>query len=313
MKEFIRKDSSKIAIVGLLIIACILLIYYFHFFLKTDVIFTHLFYIPIILASLWWLRKGIAVAVFLALILLISHILSHLGTPIWTDAARASMFLIVGVLVVVLNQERLMLLDKMQSYTDILEKQLEKFRSEIIELQEKQQAILNNINDVIIVMDNNLNITWANRIAVEQYGDILGKKCYESFEWLGEPCSDCTAKEAFMDGEVKSMVKDIVLKNGTQLNLIVTCSPIRDRDGTITSVVEIFHDISEYKWAEDEIRKLTDNLEHVIERTADLKEKYGELEHLNTLFVGREDRMLEFKQRISELEKEIEQFKKGGK
>lgn len=312
MKEFVRKVNSKMTIVGLLLIACILLIYYFHFFLKTDIIFTHLFYIPIILSSLWWLRKGIAVALFLALILLISHILSPLSTPIWTDVARAFLFLTVGVLVAFLNQERLMLLDKMQSYTATLEKQLEKFKSEIIELKEKQHAIFNTISDAIIVIDNNLNIIWTNKIAIEQYGDIRGKKCYEAFEWLDEPCSECTAKEVFMNGKVKSLAKDIFLKNGTQLNFIVTCSPIRDRDGTIISVMEMFHDISEYKWAEDEIRKLTDNLKYVLESTADLKEKYAELEHLNTLFVGREDRIFEFKQRILELEKEIEQLKKGG-
>lgn len=312
MKEFIRKDSSKIAIIGLMVIGCLLLIYYFHFVLKTDVIFTHLFYIPIILSSLWWSRKGVAVAVFLGQILLISHILGPIDTPIWADTVRAFMFIIVGVLVVILNEERLGLLDELKSYTDKLEKQLEKFSSEVIELQEKHQATLNSINDAIVIMDNNLNITWANKVAVEQYGNILGKKCYEAFEWLNEPCSNCTAKEAFMDGEVKSMVKDIVLKNGTQLNFIVTCSPIRDLNGKTISVVEVFHDISEFRWAEDEIRKLTDNLEYIIEITADLKEKYAELEHLNSLFVGREDRIFEFKQRISELEKEIELFKKGG-
>ena len=45
--------------------ACSLTVYY-HAVLKEGVLFTHLFYTPVILAALWWKRRGIAVAVFLA-------------------------------------------------------------------------------------------------------------------------------------------------------------------------------------------------------------------------------------------------------
>jgi len=71
--------SYKIAVMGFLLIFCLLATYYFHFILKIEIIFTHFFYVPIILASLWWPRKGIVVAVFLASLLLVSHAL--IGCP----------------------------------------------------------------------------------------------------------------------------------------------------------------------------------------------------------------------------------------
>ncbi len=43
----------------------------------------------------------------------------------------------------------------------------------------------------------------------------------------------------------------------------------------------------------------------VKERTAELEEKIAEVERLNRLFVGRELRMKELKERIRELEKEL--------
>jgi hypothetical protein len=78
-----------------LIIACILT-YYYHSILGTGIIFTHLFYIPIILASIWWGKKGIFVAFFLAALILISHAIFLKGIPFVEDIIRAFMFIVIG-------------------------------------------------------------------------------------------------------------------------------------------------------------------------------------------------------------------------
>ena len=78
-----------------LLIACILT-YYYHATLKTGGLFTHLFYIPVILASIWWGKKGIFAAIFLGVLILISHTLFLTGMPISGDVVRAVMFVIIG-------------------------------------------------------------------------------------------------------------------------------------------------------------------------------------------------------------------------
>jgi hypothetical protein len=80
----------------LLLIACGLTYYYYHSSLATGAIFTHLFYIPIILASIWWGRKGIIVALFLGVLILLSHVFFLKGTPLIDDVIRAVMFLVIG-------------------------------------------------------------------------------------------------------------------------------------------------------------------------------------------------------------------------
>jgi len=53
-----QKEKYKIPVMVALISICCFLTYYFHAILETGRVFTHFFYIPIILAALWWRRKG---------------------------------------------------------------------------------------------------------------------------------------------------------------------------------------------------------------------------------------------------------------
>lgn len=62
-------------------------------------------------------------------------------------------------------------------------------------------------------------------------------------------------------------------------------------------------DITERKSSEDQIRKLNEELEkRVMERTSDLEAKISEIQRMNKLFIGRELRMKELKEKIKELE-----------
>lgn len=70
--------------------------------------------------------------------------------------------------------------------------------------------------------------------------------------------------------------------------------------------------ITARKQSEEKIRLLNEQLEQrVQQRTAELEQKNRELERMNKLFVGRELRMAELKERITELEKDIKEISAG--
>jgi hypothetical protein len=90
------KNIYKSGLMGILILVACILSYYYHAILGTGVIFTHLFYVPIILASVWWGKKGILVAFFLAGLILTSHVLFLKAVPFVDDIIRAIMFIVIG-------------------------------------------------------------------------------------------------------------------------------------------------------------------------------------------------------------------------
>ncbi len=115
-----------VAMAGLLIAATIL-IAYFHGVLGTATVFTHLFYIPIILAALWWGLPGMGIAVILALLLTISHRVFQINVVGLDDSFRAAMFIVVSGIVVMLRT-------KIVSTETALQKQAYELETRIREL-----------------------------------------------------------------------------------------------------------------------------------------------------------------------------------
>src|SRR5271169_1701532 len=96
------KEVFRFAMIIVLLTGACYLIYHFHIARQSDLAFTHAFYIPIILASYWWKRKGMVVSVFLSVFMIFSYFLGH-GHNIYPDLHRAIMFIAVSLLVVILR------------------------------------------------------------------------------------------------------------------------------------------------------------------------------------------------------------------
>jgi len=98
------KEKHKIIAMSILLIICVFLTYYFHAILGIDTVFTHFFYVPIILAPFWWKRKGLFVAIFLAVMLIISHVFLIENVPPINDYPRLLMFIAISSVVAMLSE-----------------------------------------------------------------------------------------------------------------------------------------------------------------------------------------------------------------
>lgn len=98
-------EKYKVTIIFILLAIALFFTYYFHAILKTGIIFTHFFYIPIILAALWWKRKGLVVALFLTFMLFLSDYIILKHAPGIDDIVRAFMFLVISSVVIILSEK----------------------------------------------------------------------------------------------------------------------------------------------------------------------------------------------------------------
>lgn len=109
------------------------------------------------------------------------------------------------------------------------------------------------------------------------------------------------AREA-AEGRRGTPFEHVILRaDGAEIPIEIVTQPVL-LDG-VKMILGVFRDISERKRAVEELRALNETLEQrVKERTAELEEKNAELGKMLKVFVGRELRMVELKERIKELE-----------
>lgn len=114
------QNRSKVALISILVLACLSMIVVFYGIFHTGTVFTHFFYIPIIMASLWWGRKGIAVAVILALSLVAAHLMMQPYFTTIDDYIRAVMYIVISVVVAILSERITRARERMRHFNLVL-------------------------------------------------------------------------------------------------------------------------------------------------------------------------------------------------
>jgi signal transduction histidine kinase len=139
-------EKLKFIIIFLLLLFCVALTVYCHFYLKIDVVFTHLFYIPIVIGAIWWRRVGCIISISFAIFLLTSIGISNCDIQ-WSDILRSSMFIIVGITVSqVMRHNREMIVK-------LIEQQ--KLEEAVNELNAKNRA-MDSLNSYLITNKKNI-------------------------------------------------------------------------------------------------------------------------------------------------------------
>ena len=106
-RHLLYEKYQKALLIIILILICEAANYYSHFVLHSELLFSHIFYIPIVLACFWWIKRGIWVAIFLAATYIALNLLSGLNTALALIIFRSSMFIGAGITVAFLRDQAL--------------------------------------------------------------------------------------------------------------------------------------------------------------------------------------------------------------
>lgn len=151
--------------------------------------------------------------------------------------------------------------------------------------------VIENTNSAVAIHDNELRYVYVSQRYLNEYKvkdkNIIGKHHYEVFPDLPQKWRD--VHQRVLKGEVLSADRDPYPRDdGTVEWTRWECRPWYEANGSVGGLIVYTEVITERVKAEQE-----------------LKQKIDELEKFNKLMVGRENRMIELKQEVNRLLKEL--------
>jgi len=173
----------------------------------------------------------------------------------------------------------------------------------LLESEEKYRMLAETSGDIILLQGLNGQILYINQTGLDFIGstrsEIEGKY---TTEFVSQEHTELLNKkfEQRLNGDTRTYHYEIGinLKSDQVIPLEINSSPII-QDGKTTSILVIARDITERKRAEIELKQYREKLEELVkERTLELEEKNRELEKYNDMFVGREFRIKELKEKL---------------
>lgn len=180
----------------------------------------------------------------------------------------------------------------------------------LYEAQQVFRALIENSPDIIARYDRDCQRTYVNPMYLK-VAQIPQQELLASSPLQHSPLPAASARvlqnllrKVLNSGVVDTI--DVIWPKEDNIDYWYNISafPEFDREGRVVSVMTVSRDITERKRVEEEIRTLNQELEQrVKDRTSELAAKNEELEKMNSVFVGRELRMIELKQKIEELER----------
>jgi two-component system CheB/CheR fusion protein len=167
-----------------------------------------------------------------------------------------------------------------------------KTEESLLRAKEEWERTFDSVPDLIAILDNQHRIRRVNEAMAKRLGckpeECIGMKCYEAVHGTTVPHEFCPHSLTLKDGREHTQE---VHEERLGMDLLVTTTPLLDKQGNMIGSVHIAHDITERKKAEDEVKR----------RVEELNAANEELLRFNRAMEGRELRMIELKKEINEL------------
>lgn len=133
------------------------------------------------------------------------------------------------------------------------------------------QAVIDSLDDELMVIDRDLRITQVNKAVLKRHGStkskVIGQHCYQVSHGVTEPCQPpscpCPVTKVWETGKpVRVSHTHLYDTRGEtqERDVDIIASPVRDSQGNITEVVELMRDVTETRRLEQQIREAHQHL-----------------------------------------------------
>ncbi|MBC7324370.1 MAG: diguanylate cyclase, partial [Moorella sp. (in: Bacteria)] len=139
--------------------------------------------------------------------------------------------------------------------TDITPRRI--LEEELQRLMAEKSLILDSLTELVVFLDRDMQIIWANRTAGQSVGkspgDLFGAKCHEIWHGRSDPCPGCPVAQAMETGRV--CTGEVASPDGRFWR--ITASPVKDEKGNVIGTVEAALDITERRRYEEQLKYLS--------------------------------------------------------
>jgi len=214
---------------------------------------------------------------FLATYLLVefSNLLEHLGFSAQLDRYEDYLEILVLPFFIffILSVENWRELQKRQRVEETLRAQTSLLASENKERlfaeeelrkeKERLETVMQGVGAGLVIISPDYKTLWANGVIREIFGDTVDKPCYEAYNQRKEICPGCAARQVFagVEGKVSCEMEGWD-RDGNRVWSEIIATPIYDKDGTVSGVMEVVLPVTEKKKMHEEKEQLEARLRY---------------------------------------------------
>lgn len=118
------------------------------------------------------------------------------------------------------------------------------------------KAILDLLPCYLSIQDPSFHIVQTNQTFRNDFGEGIGRKCYEVYKKSPTRCPSCPVRQTFEDKKVHMSEETARLDSGEMIQMIVYSSPILDAMGNVVAAMELSTDIGRVKEIQEELALL---------------------------------------------------------
>jgi len=157
------------------------------------------------------------------------------------------------------------------SIRDVTERK--KSEEALLESEEKYRGLINNIGIGVSLISPNMEILALNNQMQRWFPEADVSKtpiCYKTFNKPSREkiCSYCPTFKTLKDGQVHESITDTPRGDKT-IHYRIVASPLKDKEGKITSAIEMVEDITKQKIAQEKLQESEEKYHNLIEHAND--------------------------------------------